>query len=281
VHAERNRWVRKAKCRAGRCGGERHRAGTPPLSQELASGWANPPKLLVWRLARAVLDGGRMSTTPGLTDRGWGLLNALASTETTLSRSAARGALLVVCVASAAFAQEVPSLVEAPRSARLAMPTSEGRSALLIGSQIASLAASAATSVFAGALWPMANFEATGRPDPRVFAGSVGLALAVNIAITLVLLPELTRLTNDANGTVEVGFVRRETWRVTRWVALAGLVFVGVLIAGAVAEKNGFGQGQTAMALGAVGAAASALTFDVTALFESRHAAAESRAVAQ
>jgi hypothetical protein len=71
-----------------------------------------------------------------------------------------------------------------------------------------------------------------------------------------------------------VSGVRLQIWRTTRWVALAGVVFAGIFAAGAVLERKEFGSGQAAMMVGIVGAGASVLTFDITALFATRQALA-------
>ena len=114
---------------------------------------------------------------------------------------------------------------------------------------------------------------------PAAASGAnVAIALAVNMALTWILLPDFARVTNDAGGLANVDYVRSETWRRTRWLALVTAVFAGVIIAGAVAEKNQFGSGQTAMVVGAAGSALSVLAFDVTALLTVRQATQASRA---
>ena len=175
---------------------------------------------------------------------------------------------------SPAFAQP---LSDYPRAAHLATPISTRRGVLLMGSQVFALAAGSAVAVAVGSIWVEDNFRQIGRPDPRVFSASIALALAVNMGLTWLLLPALARVTNDEGGTADVDAVRSELWRRTRWIALVGALFAGVLLAGAVVEKNDFGRGQLAMANGAGGSALTAAVFDLTALFTVRSAANASR----
>lgn len=168
-------------------------------------------------------------------------------------------------------------LLAFPAHAEDATPVSTGRGALLMGSQILALSAGAAVSVALGSVWIEDDFRNHGRPDPRVIGANVAIALAVNMALTWILLPDFARVTNDAGGLANVDSVRSETWRRTRWLALVTAVFAGVVIAGAVAEKNQFGSGQTAMVVGAAGSALSVLAFDVTALLTVRQATQASR----
>ena len=110
-----------------------------------------------------------------------------------------------------------------------------------------------------------------------MIAASVAVSMALNLAITWLVLPELSRLTDDEHASVDVSAIRLQVWRTSRWVALAGLVFVGILVAGAVRERAEFGQGQALMLVGIAGSAASLITFDVTALFATRQALDENR----
>ncbi len=166
-------------------------------------------------------------------------------------------------------------------TARLLTPAKTSRNALMVSTQVLALAAGGAASIVAGSFWLEENFRAYGRPDPRVFAASIAIAMAVNMALAWLLLPDLARLTNDAGGAVDVSAIRHQTWRVTRWVALAGLIFVGILTAGAVLEQGSFGRGQAVMAVGAGGAAASVLAFDLAALLTVKSAAATTRGAAR
>ena len=161
-------------------------------------------------------------------------------------------------------------LLEAPRAATLGAPTTLGRGALLMGTGLLALAAGGAVSVGVGAIWIDEHFRVSGRPAPRIFSANIALALAVNMALTWLLLPDLARVTDDEGGTASVSYVRAETMRVTRWFALAGALFVGVLMVGSVLESNDFGRGQAVMAVGAGGAVLSALTFDVMSLMTVR-----------
>jgi hypothetical protein len=184
-------------------------------------------------------------------------------------------ALALLLAAAPAFAQ--PTAFDVPRAATLGEPTSTGRGALLMTSQILALVGGATVSVALGSIWIEDHFRNHGRPDPRVIAANVAIGTLVNMALTWVLLPDLARLTNDAGGTVDVAWVRRETMRRTRWIALATALFVGVIGVGAVIEKEDFGRGQMVMAVGAGGALLGVLTFDIVSLLTVRSATNLSR----
>lgn len=158
-----------------------------------------------------------------------------------------------------------------------AEPATPMRTRVMLGTQVVGLLGAGAASVVIGSFGIEENFRVYGRPDPVVFASSVALSMAVNMAMGLLLLPELTRLTNDGGGTVDVGAVRQDAWHVTRWIAAAGLVFAGIMVAGAVMERDEFGRGQAVMAIGAAGSAAAVLTFDVATLLSVRSGAREHR----
>lgn len=181
-----------------------------------------------------------------------------------------------MAVVFAARAQP-PLPLDAPKAVDLGAPTSTGRGALLMTSQLLALGAGGLVSAALGSVWIDDNFRRTGRPDPRVFSANVALALAVNMALTWALLPDLARLTNDRLGTADVAFVRRETIRRTWLLVLATGIFAGVLGVGSVVEKNNFGSGQLTMAVGVAGAAAGILAFDILALLTVREATNTSR----
>ena len=166
---------------------------------------------------------------------------------------------------------------DAPRVVKLGAPLTPARSALLITTEVLALATGGVVSVALGSIWIEENFLTTGRPDPRIFAANVALALAVNMALTWALMPDLAKFTDDREGTVDVAFVRSQTIRRTWWIALAAGIFAGVLGAGSVVEKNDFGRGQFTMAVGAAGAATALLAFDLVALFTVRNATNASR----
>ena len=183
-----------------------------------------------------------------------------------------------LCLAAPARADEgVPTFASAPRAANLELPASPARTALMMLAESGALIGVGAASYLVGSSWEIADINAHGRPNPEVLAGSVALSLALNVAITWWVLPELARLTDDEHASVDISAIRLQVWRTSRWVALAGLVFVGILAAGAVSERAEFGRGQAMMTVGVVGAAASLITFDVTALFATRQALSANR----
>ena len=181
-------------------------------------------------------------------------------------------AATALCLALPARAEATPSVADSPRAANLELPPSTARAALMMVTEGVALAGVGAASYLVGSSWAIAEFNATGRPDPQVIAGSIALSLAINLAITWLVLPELARITDDEKGAVDVGAVRREAWRTSRWVALACLGFVSLFAVGAVREHAEFGKGQGMMLIGIAGSAASVLTFDLTALFATRQA---------
>ena len=178
---------------------------------------------------------------------------------------------------SLAWADEVPNLTDAPRAAHLQLPPTAARTGLMMLVESVALLGAGACSYLVGSSWAIADFNANGRPDPQVVAGSFAVSLALNLAIVWLVLPELARITNDDQGTVDVSAIRLQAWRTSRWVALAGMVFVAILAAGAVREHAEFGRGQSMMMVGLVGASASVITFDVTALFAARQALSANR----
>ncbi len=158
-----------------------------------------------------------------------------------------------------------------------AEPATPVRTRLMTGSQVVGLLGAGVASVAIASFGIEEQFRTFGRPDPLVFASCIALSMAVNMAMGLLLLPELTRITDDANGRVDVGKARLAAWNVTRWIAVGGLVFAGLMLAGAQLEKDEFGKGQLLMGIGAAGSAAAILTFDVATLLSVRASAQEYR----
>ena len=179
--------------------------------------------------------------------------------------------------AAPAFADGGPNLTDAPRAAQLELAPTPSGQALMLGTQTAALIGAGVVSYLVGSSWAIADFNSHGRPDPQILAASIALSLALNLAITWLLIPELSRLSDDERAEVDVHAIRREVWKTTRWVALAGAIFVGLFAFGAAQEHREFGKGQALMMLGLVGAGASVLTFDISALFASKQALATHR----
>lgn len=158
-----------------------------------------------------------------------------------------------------------------------AEPATPARTRAMTGTQVLGLLGAGAAYVAIASFGIEEQFRAYGRPDPVVFASCIALSMATNMAMGLLLLPELTRLTDDANGRVDVGKARLAAWNLTRWIAVGGLVFAGLMLAGAQMEKDEFGKGQLLMGIGAAGSAAAILTFDIATLLSVRASAQEYR----
>lgn len=144
---------------------------------------------------------------------------------------------------------------------------------LLLGAEVAGTVGAGLASVVIASFGIEEQARVYGRPDPLVFASCIALSMATNVAMNLLLLPELARIT----GPVSVGEIRLRAWNTTRWIAAAGLVFAIITIAGAQLEKDEFGRGQAWMAVGAAGSAAAMLTFDVATILSVRNGAKEHR----
>lgn len=166
-----------------------------------------------------------------------------------------RPAYLLLLLATTVFAEE-PAPAIAP-------PVPASAVALYAGSAALVLATSAAVAIFAGGALPNGRFEALGRPDPLALAGGLAIGLAVNLALSHLLVPELTELANRDGWSGSSVAARDEAWRAARWAAVAAAVGVVAMAAGALLERNHFGSGEGVMAVGGGLFLAGTITWDV------------------
>ena len=167
-----------------------------------------------------------------------------------------------------AFAAEpIPEVVSLPprpvRSANFALAVT---AASLI---------SVATSVLGGVIatsLPTFCTEKLGAPSPMCGVGGVALAGAGQLLLSLLIIPELFRISGDDPGAARAGW-----WQWARWPAAALAVSALVLLAGATSEGSRYGSGQGTM-LGALGGAAlSGVSVDVMGLIGAVRAAKAKR----
>lgn len=159
---------------------------------------------------------------------------------------------LLLLLSSTTFAQPAEVERTRPTTARLIAPTLLA-GATALGSSVAGFAT--------GLAMTRVCFDDVGRPSPLCNAGVFAFAGAVQLAVNLLLLPELYRLA-DAN----IGEVRLGTWRWLRWPALLLAASAVTFLVGAAMETKTFDTGQGAMVAGLGGAVASGLTLDVFAV---------------
>lgn len=164
-------------------------------------------------------------------------------------------ALAVVLVLLGAFA----AVADPPCASTWAMGkvAAAGTGVLLGSAALATAAGLSVSSVY---------FQAHGRPDPLVFSGGAALGLFTGVLLTQWLVPEVTRLANDALYRGEVSVARAEGWRRARWPALAAVMGTLGLGTGALLEKASFGQGQTWMLVGGVTVVVSVVVYAVVEL---------------
>jgi hypothetical protein len=100
--------------------------------------------------------------------------------------------------------------------------------------------------------------------------GAAGLALAgaTQLLVSLLLLPEVFRISGNDPAAVRLGF-----WRAARWPAIALAASTLVFLAGAAAEQHRYGSGEGTMLVGLGGAATSGLTLDVMGIIGAVRAA--------
>lgn len=160
-----------------------------------------------------------------------------------------RVAGLFVILSSTAFAQ--PAEVQ-QSTARLIAPTAFASVAVL-GTNIAGFAT--------GMGLTRACFGENGRPSPLCNAGVFAIAGAVQLGLTLLLVPELYRFAD-----ADIGAVRLNMWRWMRWPALVLAASAITFLVGSAMETKQFDTGQGAMVAGIGGALAGGLSVDVFAV---------------
>lgn len=144
------------------------------------------------------------------------------------------------------------------------------RFALSVGS--ASLV-SASSSVIGGVLAlsvPSLCTEALGTPRPMCGVAGLALAGATQLLISLLIIPELFRISGGDPAAVRAGW-----WRWARWPAALLAVSALVFLAGSAAEQQHYGTGQGTMITGLGGAAVSGVSIDVMGIIGAVKAAKE------
>lgn len=167
-------------------------------------------------------------------------------------RGGVRFVALLMLLSSLAFA-EAGEVKQQHATARLVTSTA------LAGA--ASFGASVAGFATGMAMTRACFDDVSGRPSPVCNAGVFALGGAVQLGLTLLVVPELFRLTD-----ADIGEVRLTMWRYMRWPALALAAAAVTFLIGAAVEQREFGAGQGAMAVGIGGALVGGLTVDVVAV---------------
>jgi hypothetical protein len=142
-------------------------------------------------------------------------------------------------------------------------PVPPARTALYVGAATLACVVAGTAAGFAGAALPLARFGADGRPDPLAIAGGLAIGFAIDFTLLHLALPELARLANADGLTGNSTAARAEAWRVARWPALAAVLSLATVTAGAIAERTGFANGQWPMLVGVGAFVLSALTWNV------------------
>jgi hypothetical protein len=133
------------------------------------------------------------------------------------------------------------------------------------------LATAATVGTFAAAAgggWavPTYCFAQEGRPSATCAAGGLLLGSALQVGLSIALLPLILQL-GDADGLEgSIAATRLEQWRWARWAALGAGLFIATYVVGAAIDRVHFGSGQYVMAVGAAGVGVTWITFDVLQL---------------
>lgn len=172
---------------------------------------------------------GRLDSPPGRPSHARVAKNALAL------------ALLVALSSGPALAQEGEGGPAPRRSSWLAT---------LVGTGV--LLGATGAGVGVGSIPPALHFRATGRPDLLVGGVGLGLGAATGAALSLLVLPEVLRLTEPGPPSGSASLARAEAWRRARWPALAIGAGFALTVAGGLMERRAFGeQGQAFWLVGA------------------------------
>ena len=176
-----------------------------------------------------------------------------------------RALSLLLSIALPVFAAEpIPEVVAAPSH-----PLSDSsRFALSVGTaSLASISSSVIGGVLAVSIpsWCTAQL---GQPRPMCGVAGVALAGATQLIFSLLLIPELFRISGDDPTTVRAGW-----WQWARWPAAVLAASAMVLFAGSAAEARQYGAGQGTMLTGLGAAAASGISIDVMGIVGAARAA--------
>ena len=174
--------------------------------------------------------------------------------------------LLVVTLFSfSAFAAEpIPEVVstgEAPSTpVKLSTPHPERFAISVTAASLVSVS----TSVLGGVLALSVPSYCTaqfGAPRPMCGVAGVAIAGATQLLISLLLIPELFRISGDDPAAVRAGW-----WRWARWPAAVLAASALMVLAGSASEAKNYGTGQGTIITGLAGAAVSGVSVDVMGL---------------
>jgi hypothetical protein len=158
--------------------------------------------------------------------------------------------LVVTVLLTAAFAFGE----EAPQGIRWKWGTS-------VGLGVAAALAGSAGGIASGIAVNQACVAQYGKPQPLCSSGALALGGAVQLLVTMLLLPEAFRIDGE-----DPGEVRARMWRWVRWPAAILALSALAYFAGSAAEQTRFNTGQGAMVGGLVGSIFSGLSIDVLAV---------------
>lgn len=176
--------------------------------------------------------------------------------------------LVVLLFALPAYAVEqisgpISEVVSGP-----AAPSADVRFALSVTSaSLVSVSSSVLGGLLAVSLPGLCTAE-FGSPKPMCGVAGLALAGATQLLVSLLIIPELFRISGG-----DIGAVRAGWWRWARWPAAMLAVSALVFLAASSAESKNYGSGQGTMIVGLGGAAASGLSVDVMGLIGAVRAA--------
>lgn len=107
-----------------------------------------------------------------------------------------------------------------------------------------------------------------GAPSPMCGVAGIALAGATQLLVSLLLIPEMFRLSGGDIGSVRAGW-----WKWARWPAAMLAVSALVFLAGSASESKNYGTGQGTMLVGMGAAAATGISVDVMGLIGAAKAA--------
>ncbi len=142
------------------------------------------------------------------------------------------------------------ALAAAPSSEAEAQDIPPLKSAAFVTSAVLVSGAAGLISVYAGTRPGDAVAQSTGRPSPFVSAAGFGLALALNFALTHLLIPQLVMFGDTELRAGDVTAAREEAWRRSRWALLGSGLGLVTTFVGAGLEQAEFGRGQGVMLAG-------------------------------
>jgi hypothetical protein len=169
---------------------------------------------------------------------------------------------LFLALLSSSSALAVEAISEPIPEVVIRQPTD--RSAHFALSVTAASLFSVGTSVLGGVIatsLPTFCTQQLGAPSPMCGVGAVALAGATQLLLSLLIIPELFRISGDDPGAVRAGW-----WKWARWPAAVLAASALMLLAGSASEEKQYGSGQGVMMGSLVGAAVSGVSVDVMGL---------------